>query len=148
SKGNGFSVNWDDPDYRAPYMQNNQDGRYDELLNRHGQGPTTYRPPLLPVLIAITHDLFGRKFWRIRVLNGFLIELACVIAFAMLSSRFGVIPGVLCVGWLINDVQLQKYSREIMTEAPAVFLTALICWLLLRTVETRSWKASLGLGAM
>jgi hypothetical protein len=49
SKGNGFAFNWDDPDYRSPYLQNNQDGKYDFLLNRHGdEGPTTYRPPLYP----------------------------------------------------------------------------------------------------
>ena len=46
SKGNGFSVNWDDPDYRAPYLQSNQDGRYDFLLSRHGEGLTAYRSPL------------------------------------------------------------------------------------------------------
>jgi 4-amino-4-deoxy-L-arabinose transferase-like glycosyltransferase len=149
SKGNGFSFSWDDPDFRAPYLQNNQDGRYDELLNRHaGVSPTSYRPPLLPVLIALTHDLFGREFWPIRVLNSFLMSLACVFAFAMLSSRFGVIPGLLCAGWLVQSWQLQQYSRMIMTEAPAVLVTALICWLLLSIVETRNWKASLGLGAM
>src|SRR5262249_22714086 len=101
SKGNGFSVNWDDPDYRAPYLQNNQDGRYDEFLNRQGEVITAYRPPLFPVLIAITHNLFGREFWPIRVLNGFSIALSCVFAFAMISSRFGVIPGLLCAGWLV-----------------------------------------------
>src|SRR5262249_19457037 len=148
SKGNGFSFNWDDPDYRAPYLRNNQGGEYDSLLNRHGEGPTSYRPPVFPALIARTCSLFRREFWPIRVLNSVLMAFACAIAFAMLSSRFGVIPGVLCAGWLVNDVQLQMYSREIMTEAPAAFVTALICWLLLCTVETRTWKASLGLGAM
>jgi 4-amino-4-deoxy-L-arabinose transferase-like glycosyltransferase len=146
SKGNGYSINYDDPDYRAPYLQNNQDGRYDWMLNRHGEGVTAYRSPLLPGLIAITYKLFGRKFWPIRVLNGFLIALSCVFAFSMISSRFGIIPGLLCAGWLITDVRLQVYSRMIMTEAPAVFVTTLICWLLLWTVETRSWKASVTLG--
>src|SRR5262245_2635517 len=38
-----FSINWDDADYRAPYLQKNQDGRYDELLNRQGEGRTAPR---------------------------------------------------------------------------------------------------------
>jgi 4-amino-4-deoxy-L-arabinose transferase-like glycosyltransferase len=149
SKGNGFSVNWDDPDYRAPYLQNNQDGRYDSLLSRHGDvSPTSYRPPLLPVLIALSLELFGREFWPIRVLNSFFMSVACVFAFAMLSRRFGVIPGLLCAGWLVHSWQLQQYSTMIMTEAPAVLVTALICWLLLSIVATRNWKAAVGLGAM
>jgi 4-amino-4-deoxy-L-arabinose transferase-like glycosyltransferase len=160
SRGKGFSIP-DDPDYRAPYLQNNQDGRYDDLLNLGGraempphgpamarEGVTAYYPPLFPVLIAITFDLFGRKFWPIRVLNGVLMALSCVFAFSMISSRFGIIPGLLCAGWLITDGRLQTYSRMIMTEAPGVFLVTLICWLLLRTVETRSWKASVTLGIM
>jgi 4-amino-4-deoxy-L-arabinose transferase-like glycosyltransferase len=146
SRGNGFSVNWDDPDYQAPYLQNNQDGRYDFLLSRHGEGLTAYRSPLFPGLLAITYDLFGRKFWPIRVLNGFLIALSCVFAFSMISSRFGIIPGLLCAGWIITDVRLLTYSRMMMTEPLAAFLTTLICWSLLRTVETRSWKASVTLG--
>jgi 4-amino-4-deoxy-L-arabinose transferase-like glycosyltransferase len=146
SKGNGFSVNWDDPDYRAPYLQNNQDSRYGELLSRHGEGLTAYRSPLYPVLLAITYDLFGRKFWPIRVINGFFIALSCVFAFSMIYSRFGIIPGLLCAGWVITDVRLLTYSRMMMTEPLAAFQTTLICWSLLWTVETRSWKASVTLG--
>jgi hypothetical protein len=47
-------------------------------------GLAAYRPPLLPVLVAASHQVFGRQFWPIRFLNSVFCSthvLACVFPF-------------------------------------------------------------------
>jgi len=149
SKGRGFSYDLDDPDYRAPYLRGNESGRYDELLQRHGAGMTTYRPPLLPFVMASSFRVFGRAFWPIRVLNGLCMALAAALTFVMLSRRFGGVPGVLSSVWFLGlDPRFRDYAGLVLTEAQAVLAATLICWWILRTVETSGNKAAIALGAM
>jgi 4-amino-4-deoxy-L-arabinose transferase-like glycosyltransferase len=148
SKGSGFSINWDDPDFMAPYLSHNQSGRYDYLIERHGEGPTTYRPPLLPFFMAINYRLFGRSFWPMRVYNSIFLAISCVIVFKILSSRFGLIPGLLSAVLLLVDPRSRYYAPLILTEAAAIFVVAIMCWLLLKTVESKSLRAAIWLGVI
>jgi 4-amino-4-deoxy-L-arabinose transferase-like glycosyltransferase len=147
TEGNGFSCDWDDPNFSYPYAADNQDQRYQYLLDRHGQGPTAYRPPLLPLLMAASFKIFGRHFAPIRFLNSIFLALAVVIAFAVVARRFGVIPGLLCtVLLLLVDFRLSYYASQILTEPQAVLLMTLMFWCLLRSFETKSIKWIIALG--
>jgi 4-amino-4-deoxy-L-arabinose transferase-like glycosyltransferase len=147
SKGKGFSLNWDDPDYKAPYSAQNDKGEFQYLLDRHGQGATAYRPPLLPVLMAVSFKIFGRHFEPLRVMNAIFMALATALIFALIVRRFGVIPGLLFTTLLVLlDYRSRYYSWRLLTEALACLLvTAMFCCLL-RTVETKSRKWAFVLG--
>lgn len=140
SKGHGFSVDWADPGFRAPYLAY---GGYEELESLHDYGPSTYRPPLLP---AFTYVTFGRKFWPIRTLNALFVALSVSAAFSLVAVRFGLIPGLIAAAWLITDRGLKHYGHMVMTEAPTVFCVILMFCLMLRTVERRSRSAAFGFG--
>ena len=92
SKGQGFSVDWNDREFKGPYLLHNMNGKYDFLMERHWQGGTAYRPPLLPGLIALSHLVFGREFWPIRLFNIALLSITCAIVFVLISQRFGILP--------------------------------------------------------
>jgi 4-amino-4-deoxy-L-arabinose transferase-like glycosyltransferase len=147
SRGQGFSVNWDDPQFKAPYLTQNDDGRYSFLYDWHGQGVTAYRPPLLPILMAAIYKIFGRNFALVRAMNMTFMALAIVLIFMLIVRRYGVIPGLLFTALtVLFDFRSRFYASLILTEALACLLTTATLWCLLRTVETkrRKWAFILG----
>src|ERR1041385_8727257 len=46
TEGNGFSCDWDDPNFSYPYAADNHVQRCQSLLDRHEQVPTEFRRPL------------------------------------------------------------------------------------------------------
>lgn len=147
SKGNGFSFNWEDPDFRAPYELLNTDGRYDYLLDRQGAWVTALKPPLFPFLMGLSYKIFGRHFGLIRVMNSIFMALAVAVAFIIIARRFGVGPGILCSVLLIFDYRFPPYATLVLTEALTCVLVMAMFWCLLRAVETKSrkWTCYLGI---
>ena len=149
NKGNGFSVNWRDPDYRASYQKRNKSGRYDYLLKRDCVGPTAYRPPLLPFMMAVSFRVFGRTLSPVRVLIGICMALACSITVVILFRRFGIFPSLICVAWfLFLDPRFTTHASRIMTEGLACLVVAGITWMLIYLLENRTWKTAMALGAI
>jgi hypothetical protein len=149
SKGNGFSFNWDDPDFLYPYQNNNISGRYDSLLSRHGKYVTTIRPPLLPALMAASYKLFGRQFWPIRVIMSSCMSLACTIVVLILVRWFGIIPGFICLIYaLFFAPQLEYYATALLTEALACLYVSLIAWFLFKIVNNGNTKSVISLGVI
>jgi 4-amino-4-deoxy-L-arabinose transferase-like glycosyltransferase len=147
-KGHGFSVDWDDPEFRAPYSPERADSPYRYLLTRHGTGPTTYRPPALPVLMAASYAAFGREFLPVRVLIAVSMALACAVIFWLVARRAGVLPGVLffCL-FVLADHRSKEYSCLILTEGPACLAAALLACACIRCVDLRTaaWAVVAGL---
>jgi 4-amino-4-deoxy-L-arabinose transferase-like glycosyltransferase len=149
SQGKGFSVNWDDPTFRAPYLNQDTTGTYSFLYDWHGEGPTAYRPPLFPLLMAASYRLFGRHFAPVRVMNILFIAMTVGLACWLIARRFGAIPGLLCTALLVFvDYRLRYYASFILTEGLACLLATAMLWALLRTLETRSRKWAGILGVM
>lgn len=146
SKGNGFTFNWDDPEFLSPYIAHNESGKFNYLFDRHEIAVTTYRPPLFPVLMAISYRVFGRIFWPIRVFTSLCMALACTIFVIILTRWFGVIPGALGILLLFIAPELDYYASVIMTEALACLVVSMMSWALLRTIENRNWKTVASLG--
>ena len=146
SKGNGFSFNWDDPEFRSPYEAHINDGRYDYLLDRQGAWTTALKPPLFPFLMALDYKIFGRHFGVIRVMNSIFMALSVAMAFMIIARSFGVGPGILCTALLLLDYRFPPYATLVLTEAVTCLLVMAMLWCLLRTVETRSrrWACILG----
>jgi 4-amino-4-deoxy-L-arabinose transferase-like glycosyltransferase len=138
TKGHGFSYNWDDPEFLAPYVDANHSGDYDYLLSRSGAYATTYRPPLLPTLMAGTYLVAGRQFALIRLINVLAMALTGTIVFTVALQRFGRGPALIfAVLFLIVDPQTRRYARLILTESLACLFVALMIWSMLLFAERR-----------
>src|SRR6516165_6393224 len=131
ARGNGFSVDWDDDEYRALYARaasgqvqvsvdvpsHESGSRYSSLFERHGASPTAIRPPVLPALLATTYRIVGRQFAPIRVINCACLALACTLVFLFVFARFGALPGLLATGlFLTVEPRLRLYPQAVLTE--------------------------------
>lgn len=144
AQGRGFGVFWDDPEWRAPYEAALGDGRddYASLLLRSGRfEPTTYRPPLFPVLLSGIYSMFGREFMLWRILN-------CVIggAIAFLVFRLALRLGGPGAAWFaaiffLIDPYQRHYAGLYLTENLATFLAVTLAYasLMLQEHPTR-WR--------
>lgn len=108
-QGNGWSFDWTDPGWRAPYLKAEENksvhplpaligavggsqepaSYYIQLSRRAGPTPTTGRPPLLPTLIAGVYCVLERgpvAFAAVRLLLASCLAMGGAIAVAM-SAR-------------------------------------------------------------
>ena len=138
AQGHGFSVDWDNPEWRQPYEQHNSNHDYDYLLARTGRWRTTFRPPAFPLLIAGNQVLFGRQFVTVRITNVlFLAGALCLVA-ALASRLIGPLCAVLVPALGLADRHTLAYSGAIMTESLALFAVVLLIWLLARLLDRPS----------
>ncbi|NQU12113.1 glycosyltransferase family 39 protein, partial [bacterium] len=147
SKGNGFAVDLNDPDYQRPYQKPSQRDQSGDAPYEPQPSPRTSRPPLLPVVMALSIKVFGRQYAPVRVIMCLFMALAATGGFLLLARRFGVVPGLIAAAWFVYfDPRSKSWAHYILTEAPACLVVMLITWCLLRTVETgsRRWAAWLG----
>ncbi|MBI2481945.1 MAG: glycosyltransferase family 39 protein, partial [Planctomycetia bacterium] len=127
SHGNGFSVNYDDPEFRRPYDLAAKDSPELFTLSHDIRGPIAFRPPLFPVLIGATNIVFGRQHWMIRVLNALAMSVTCGLVSHYLFKRFGIVAALLGAGtFVVLDYRTRLYGRAILTEALACLLVALL----------------------
>ena len=137
AKGHGFSYDWDNVEYRAPYLT--QPEIYKYLLQRSGSAITATRPPLFPYIMAAIYSLFGRNFSLVRIFNCMAMALACTITFRIIVRRFGIIPGIFCCALFALDDRLRSYAPQIMTESLACLLSSLVTWSLFHYAENKKW---------
>ena len=115
----------------------------------------SYRPPLLPILLAGVYGLFGHHFWAARVVLALLGAAVCVVvcwcARRVFDERAGLLAGVLAALY----PKLVYYSASVVTETPCTLLLALSVWALLSAHEASGpgWRwllggVFLGLGAL
>ena len=119
-QGRGFGHNWDDPEWRRPYLAS---PIYKDVLNRHSEFyPTTYRPPAMPYLLALVYKLAGRNFASWRIVNCAIMAAAVTIA-AAISARFaGPMAAIITASLALLSPQLTASSHRFLTEALATFL--------------------------
>lgn len=130
----GFGFDWDDPDWREPYLQF---PRYREVLNRHSNFyPTTYRSPGMPYLLASIYQLAGRNFAAWRIVSCAIMAAAVTLAAAIAAEFAGILAAVPCTLLALLSAQLMMFSRMFLTESLATFLLTLSAWLWLS--NTRS----------
>lgn len=153
SKMRGFSRDYDDPAYKAPYIKANADGRYDELLEaipleHTGYYPTTYRPPALPAIMAATFRLFGRQFWAIRTVNVAAMAAACALAVGFSYRVAGPLPALACLVLLALNSMLTHLSMDIWTESLACLCVAAIAYMMLSMAPRCTLMAAAQLGVV
>jgi 4-amino-4-deoxy-L-arabinose transferase-like glycosyltransferase len=144
----GFGYDWDDPDWRQPYL-NDPDPDYQEFLRRHsGYYPDVYRPPAMPYLLALVYGIFGRNFAAWRVLSCAIMAGAATIAAAISAEFAGGLAAVITVLLILQCPRLTGSSHVFMTEGLATFLLTLLAWTWFRNTK-KGWTiggtASLGI---
>lgn len=97
AKGNGVSLDYLDPEFQSPYLAAadshgpGASSEYRERLADPHHGPTTFRPPGLPVVMAGIYRTLGRKFEVVRLLNCAAMAAAISIGLALAFRAAGVI---------------------------------------------------------
>lgn len=134
SRGNGYQVDFSDPEFRKPYEQANRpldsSTRYDNI-------PDTVRPPLFPLVVSLANRLLGRQFWGVRVWNLLCLSWTVGLAAVWLVRRYGVLSALLLIPVaVVIDVRTRLFSRAILTEATSVLTVTLLCLSLLRLFES------------
>ncbi len=141
SKGNGFSVNYDDPDLRRPYDLAAEDEPDLFTLRRGTRGPIAFRPPLFPLVIAATNVCVGRQLWMVRVFNAFCMAATCGLVSHYLLKRFGLFAALLGAStFVVLDYRSRLYGRAILTEAMACLLIALLVLAVQKTSKSRQLR--------
>ncbi|MBJ6799929.1 ArnT family glycosyltransferase [Geomonas propionica] len=140
AQGHGFAFDFDDPSFKKPY---------EEVGAPHGsgRGETTYRPPMLPAVMALFYKAFGRTFAPIRIFNCLVVAMAAMSTFVMVRKRLGLTAAIATTAFLAIDGRTWFFSNKILTEALACFTTVLIVWSLLKFQEewTNKWAVAVGI---
>jgi 4-amino-4-deoxy-L-arabinose transferase-like glycosyltransferase len=137
SRGRGFSVNYRDPEFRAPYDRAARKDPALFTLAPGKSGPITYRPPLFPLLIAGTNVLFGRQFWMIRVVDSIAIAATCGLMAQYVFRSAGLLPALIgAATFVVVDYRTRLYGRAIMSEALACVLVACLALTIIKSASS------------
>lgn len=131
ARGRGFGYFRADPEWRAQYEAALADGRdqYAAVMLRDTPfEPTTYRPPLLPVLLAGLYATVGRHFIVWRVMSCALGAAAALFMFLTARRLGGLAAAWIAGGLFLIDPYQRHFSGLYLTEGLATFLIALIGW--------------------
>ncbi len=109
-RARGFGQFWDDPEWRAPYLEHNEAGIYDGILARSGPySPTAYRPPVLPAALAATYALFGRSFLVWGLIHALIAAAALTIAAHLALRLGGLVPALILLAMALWDRSLMYF---------------------------------------
>lgn len=134
SRGNGYSIDYTDPGFRAPYEQAAVREPTRFSLPFEQSGPVAFRPPLMPTVTMVGNLMFGRQFFALRSLNILLMAASTGLLAFWLCRSCGPGIAVVAVGLMLMDVRTRLYARALLTESIACFLATLLTLLLLRCV--------------
>jgi hypothetical protein len=138
SRGLGFGYFFSDPDYRAPYVQDNTNGKWDFLLRRKGEyTPTAYRPPALPVILSLIYRTTGRDFRVWRILEATLVAGAITLGAVIAFRIGGFLAAIATITFALRDDLLISFSTAYATEGIALVGVMVLTWSLLQYASYR-----------
>ena len=149
SVGKGFAFAWDDPEWKAPYLADAASLEYNQLHREASAGPTTLRPPLLPVVISMVFRIAGRTpnaFAIVRCISGSAIALSGALAVMLafqLANKFAVsrwVPHLAATITLLLaflDQNTRTYAIDFLTEPLAMLLTTIFLFVALSLDDAR-----------
>lgn len=148
--GRGFQFSHADPVWRAPYEEAAKvdPGLYSLEGSHVRRGPTTFRSPLFPLVVAGTDWLFGRQFWAIRLLNIACMALMSAVTVGLLHHLRGALPALAGEVLLLWDVRTRLYARTILSEPLTCALVALLILSLYQLAQTRRKRDAFVVGVL
>jgi 4-amino-4-deoxy-L-arabinose transferase-like glycosyltransferase len=128
-----FRPDYRDADFLRPFAEQGCGQDHSGLLagrTMFGHHPSPrfscYRPPLLPVLMALSNRLFGRQFWAVRVLNALFMSLAVALTSLAAYRLLSLWPAMICAVLMNLDERLVRFSTDILTESLCTLFVATI----------------------
>lgn len=148
SQGQGFSIDYTDPEFRAPY---NAAAKADADVDSYrlpdiNSGPVTFRPPLLSLVGAAGNLVAGRQFYVVRLLNVFLMAATAGLIAWYVCCHTGTTAVIIVLILFVTDVRTRLYARSLLTEPMACLLTTVMTLLLLRFRQTANLRCVAGAG--
>lgn len=149
SRGNGFSFNFSDSHWRAPYAHSFPNDTALSVLERSGGlTVTTSRPPLLPWLVAAIYSIIPRgpfAFAAVRLflagclaLGGALAVYTSVAIMRRATKRVEpvAVAGLATLALAASDRTIRGYATDFLTEPIAFLLTSMFAITLLRWLDS------------
>jgi len=130
-RGRGVAVDFRDAEWRRPYEEANTDGRYDGILQRtQGFTPTTYRPPLLPMILAGSYAIFGRTFLPWQLLACACVALGLTLVSLVARRAGGTGAMLLTAALAISTHSYFTYTarQALLTEPLAILLVCILMY--------------------
>lgn len=148
SRGEGFTVDYGDPEFRRVYSSHDRGETYRELLARDGKGTTAMRPPLFPVMMAGLYHAFGRNFATVRRMNALFAAATGGLLAYLLIRAAGVVAA--CAGVVLHllDPRTTWYASRILTESLATFIVLLMAASMIHLARTARPKTAFVLGVL
>ncbi len=146
--GRGFQIDYRNPDLQQPYRDAAAPAPVHFPDEQHA-GPTTSRPPLLPLVMAGLDRLLGRQFWGIRVINIAAMSATAGMVVWTVCRICGPLPALLgAFNFLLIDWRVRAYARDVLTESLACLVIALLALLLLKAAKHRTIPPLLAAGGV
>ncbi len=98
----------------------------------HPLGSDTYHPPGYYFFLAGIYGLLGHRYIAVRVIQGFLGTVTCLLIYLIGKEVFGETAGLLAATFSAVYPPLIFYTGVLLTESLGTFLLASATWLLLR----------------
>ncbi len=137
ANGRGFQVNTGDAVFRRPYDFAALEAERFQL-GPPQQWIVTYRPPLYPFAMSILNRCFGRQLAATRMMDAAFMAGTLALLVITLYPRYGWSSVFISVALFIAvDVRTRLYGRAILTESMSLFLTSIICVILIRFYELK-----------
>ena len=149
SIGNGWSMDWTDPNWRKPYVDASTDeiSYASQLTRSDGFSPTTARPPLLPTLIAFEYCVLPRgsvAFAGVRIFLALCLAVSGAIAVAISVRLMSCLTAMQWPVWMAGlltlflagmDRTARTYATDFLTEPLAMMLVQLLILILADLLE-------------
>jgi len=116
-------------------------------LNMWG-APTAQWPPGYPLVLAALFKAFGHSIGLAKLLNVALGAATCLLAYLIGKRVFSGAVGLTAAFALAVFPSQVFWPTLLLSETLATFLVALIAYIVLATLGSRSWKLAVVLGAL
>ncbi len=139
--GNGFSLNFDDPQWQEPYRENNTDGRNDWIFDAKVAGPTTTRGPGFPFAASLIYRALGRQWAWVYLLNACCLGIGLSWLIVFTVRRFGFLIGCFALVTLCCDFAVLRTATQFMSDSIGTGCIAILfCLVVAASGRINTWQ--------
>jgi len=141
ARGHGFSVDFQDPEFQAPYRNSGFSSLYDNYYRLEARGLTMFRPPLFPWLVSGHYAAFGRHYTPVRITQFLLTAVSLALVFFLLW-RHSPATAIFYALVALFEPTLARHAVNLLTEPLAA---AMLCaWFACELLPHRYAAAAAG----
>ncbi|MCB0360847.1 MAG: glycosyltransferase family 39 protein, partial [Bdellovibrionales bacterium] len=147
ARGRGFGLAYGDAEYRAPYEALPDGFGHSWLLDKDGDfSPTSFRPPLFPIILSFTYGEAPRNFALWRFIQALIIAATITLSVRLAAEAGGVPAAAASMLLWFFDFTLLDYSYRFMTEPLAALGIAATIWVAWNYLDQPRLRFVVGMG--